>query len=382
MVKVTNLIKAATLVLSVLAAMPALSKASKEEAIQKILPQLENKIVATMKAAGIPGVAVAIVSSDKVYYIKGFGVKKIGKTDKITPATLFQIASLSKPVNATMLAVLQDKGKLSFDDSVARYLPSFRLRTQKQPLKICHIVSHSTGVPNSGFEDQIGKFAPRENIIRRLQKTYPVAQPGKRFIYHNAMYGVLEDIIVKASGKPYERALQEDLFKPLGMKSACTGLKALMNAPDKAYPHVPNYRGRYVPAEKYSSGYYAFRAAGGVNASIQDMSAFLQVYLGKSSHIVSRKSLHEVTSPFVKNPKAVITSEVRKGLITNTFYGYGWQSMNYGNQKIIYHQGHLKGFRNFMGYLPNDVGIVILTNADRKHASKIALKFFELYLNA
>ncbi|HRE31289.1 MAG TPA: serine hydrolase, partial [Candidatus Berkiella sp.] len=84
----------------------------------------------------------------------------------------------------------------------------------------------------------------------------------------------------------------------------------------------------------------------------------------------------------VKNPKAVIVWQAKKGKVTNTNYGLGWHSMNYGSKKVIYHQGHLKGFRNFMGYVENDVGIIILTNAEKKHASTIALNFFDLYLNA
>ncbi|MBS0285849.1 MAG: beta-lactamase family protein [Proteobacteria bacterium] len=381
MVKVTNIIKIICLVLFY-TTVQAKSNATRDEAIQKALPKFEKSIQDIMKANGIPGVAVAVVSKDKVYYLKGFGVKKMGGKDKVTPTTLFQIASLSKPVCATLLGVLKEQNKVSFDDPVSEYLPNFQERKNRPPVRICHLVSHSSGVPVGGFNDLIENKVPRENIIAKLQKARQVAAPGKQFAYHNAMYGVVEDVICSASGKSFPQTMKDNLFIPLGMKNACVGYQALLLSNDKAYPHVPNGRGKYIPAPQYSHAYYSFLAAGGVNASVQDMVPFLQLYLGKPSTVVSKSTLAELTKPFVKNNKAVMISEARKGRVKDTYYGLGWHSMNYANQKVIYHQGHLKGFRNFMGFMPDDVGIIILTNADKKHASKIAIKFFDAYLNA
>jgi len=355
---------------------------STDNSISEIIPTLEKNIARTMKANGIPGVAVAIVSRDKIYYIKGFGVKKVGQEDKITPTTLFQIGSLSKPVHATLLGILQDQGKLSFQDPVSHYVPNFKVVNTKQTIKICHLMSHSTGVPNNGFNERIEAYAPRENIIEKLQKTKAVAQPGKSFVYHNAMYGVVEDVVNSACGKRLDSVIKQELFTPLGMQHASLGYEQMLKSSDKAYPHIPNGRGKYMPAQKYSTSYYAFPAAGGINASVQDLVPFLQLYLGKPSHIVSKITLEQLTHPFVKNPKAVIVWQAKKGRVTNPSYGLGWHSMNYANKKIVYHQGHLKGFRNFMGYVEDDVGIIILTNAEKKHASTIALNFFDLYLSA
>lgn len=360
----------------------SVSANSTDKSIAEIIPTLEKNIARTMKVNDIPGVAVAIVSKDKVYYMKGFGVKKVGQADKITPTTLFQIGSLSKPVHATLLAILQDQGKLSLQDPVSRFVPHFTVANTKQPVKICHLMSHSTGVPANGFNERIEAYAPRENIVAKLQKTKPIAQPGKTFLYHNAMYGVVEDVVNSACGKRLDTVIKQELFTPLGMQHASLGYEQMLRSSDKAYPHIPNGRGKYMPAQKYSTSYYAFPAAGGINASVQDLVPFLQLYLGKPSHIVSKLTLQQLTHPFVKNPKAVIVWQAKKGRVTNPSYGLGWHSMNYANKKVVYHQGHLKGFRNFMGYVEDDVGIIILTNAEKKHASTIALNFFDLYLSA
>ncbi len=355
---------------------------ARDAALEKALPKFEKGLQDIMKANGIPGVAVAVVSKDKVYYLKAFGVKRMGKPDQVTTTTLFQIASLSKPVCATMLAILHDKQKLSFDDPVSEYVPNFQHRKIKDPVRICHLVSHSSGVPIGGFNGLIEAQVPRQNILAKLKTARTVASPGKQFAYHNAMYGVVEDVITTASGKTLPQTLKDEMFIPLGMRHACVGYQPLLLSNNKAYPHVANGRGKYVPASHYSNAYYSFLAAGGVNASVEDLIPFLQMYLGKPSGIVSQDTLNELTKPFVKNNKAVMISEARKGRVKDTYYGLGWHSMNYEQHKVIYHQGHLKGFRNFMGFMPNEVGIIILTNADKKHASKIALKFFDAYLNA
>ena len=358
---------------------PLLAHAAHSATIEKITPQLESKIEQIMKVNGIPGVAIAIVSKNEVLYLKTFGVKKVGSKDPIDSETLFQIASLSKPVHATLVGILQDQGKLNVEDPVHQHIPGFTTRG-REPLKICHLMSHSSGVSSNGFNEMIQAYKPRDQIITKLQNVRPIAPPGKNFNYNNAMYGVIEDVVTNASGKTLDQVIKEELFVPLGMKNACLGLDALMASDNKAYPHVPNRRGKYVPADTYSKAYYAFKAAGGINASIVDMVPFLQLYLGKNTELVSKDTLAQLTSPYIPNKNAVIATETKKGTITDTFYGLGWQSMKFSNKKIIYHQGHLKGFRNFIGFIQDDVGIVILTNAERRHASKIAIKFFELYL--
>lgn len=353
----------------------------REAKIEKAIISFENKLNESIKSNRIPGIAVAIVSKEKVHYLKTFGVKRLGVKDEITPYTLFQVASLSKPINATILGMLQEQGKLSLQDPVNKHLPVFFYNKKKKPLRICHLVSHSSGIPSTGFDHLIEINTPKKDIFYRLQNTAAVAPPGKVFLYHNAMYGMIEDIVVKAYGKSLSKVLKEELFIPLGMHKACVGLTCLLSNQNKAFPHVTDKKGHYRPANDYSKAYYAVPSAGGVNASISDLIPFLQLYLGKPSSIISSKSLKELTSPFVKNDNSFILNDAKKGLISDTFYGFGWHSMRFAKRKIIYHQGHLKGFRNFMGYLPDDVGIIILTNAEKKHASKLAIKFFELYLN-
>lgn len=351
-------------------------------ALEHTITVLEKEIAQAAKSQQVPGIAIAIVSKDKVHYLKTFGVRRIGKNEPVTPYTLFQVASLSKPIHATMMAILQDKGKLSLHDPVSRYLPNFNMKHKQEPLKICHLMSHSSGVPSNGYNEQIEAFTPREKIVAKLQQARQVVAPGKKFTYHNAMYGMIGDVITKVSGKPLPQTLKEELFTPLGMRRACVGLHSMLETEDRAYPHVPNGRGKYMALKDYSMAYYAFPAAGGINASILDLVPLLQLYLGKPSPVVSKETLTQLTDPYLKNANSVMLYQTQKGRITDTGAGLGWQSMRYADKKVSYHQGHLKGFRNFMGFIQDDVGIIILTNGERKNALKYALRFFDLYVSS
>lgn len=353
---------------------------SKEDVVKALIPAFEKKITENMKKEGIPGVAIAIVSRDKVYYLKTFGVKRLGSHEKVTSNTVFQVASLSKPMCATLAAVLQEKGTFRFSDPVHRYLPGF-CSSDMKAIQILHLLSHSTGIPGYGLDRLIEAFTPRQKIIAQLQKTQPLSSPGERFTYNNTAYGLLEDIIKKASGKSLESLLKEELFTPLGMKHANLGLQEILKTPNRAYPHVVDPKGKYTPAKHYSRGYYTVLASAGVNASLQDLIPFLQLYLGKTSTLLPRSKLLALTKPVVRNPKPSIQVGKKNDKIKSSHYGLGWNTIQYDGQRIVYHQGHLKGFRNFLGFMPEkDIGLIILTNAEKKHASQWALAFFDLYL--
>lgn len=353
------------------------------KAINRILPILEKQILSAIKTNGFPGVAVAIASRDQVYYLKTFGVKRLGKEDKILPTTLFQIASISKPLSATLLAILQKRGVLSFEDPIKRFLPEFQTHSTTKPLKICHILSHSSGVPKEEFNDLIEASIPREVIMTRAQEMPAIAEPGENFSYHNALYGgIVEDVILQATGKPFDQVLIENLLNPLGMKNACVGLQVLLKSKNRAYPHVQNQEGWFAPTQSYSRKYYIFPSAAGVNASLQDLVSFLQLYLGKFPHIISKEHLHQLLIPSVEDTEAISWFGDKKGLIKDPLVGLGWKLMTYAKRKMGYHGGWLKGFRTFLGFLPDDdIGIIVLINSESMYPEQLALEFFDLYLN-
>ena len=101
--------------------------ASTPASIAPLIPKLEDYVVKGMQKTGVPGVAVAIVYQDKVVYLKGFGVRKAGESAPVDADTVFQLASVSKSIASTVVAVLVSQHKVSWDDKIADIDPDFKV---------------------------------------------------------------------------------------------------------------------------------------------------------------------------------------------------------------------------------------------------------------
>jgi beta-lactamase class C len=347
------------------------------EAIQK----LEENISHRIKVQDIPGIALAIFSRDEVYYRQGFGVKKWDSSDPITPTTLFQMASVSKPLSATAFALLEQKGLCSFNDHPNDYLPTLFKGDAYKNLTIKHMANHTSGIPYDGFEDLIETYVPREHILKVLKNTPMTSNPGEKFVYNNVVYGLIGDIMVAVAGKSIEAVLKEYLFDPLSMDKATVGFAALLDASDRAYPYMEDPDGKLIAAPHYSHSYYIFPTSAGINACVNDLIPFIQLYFGKYPQIISKEALAPLHHPTINASESLEFLGDPRGLAKEAWYGLGWLLTNLGQEKLVYHTGYLNGVRNFVAFLPtHDIGIVLLANSERKVASSLGLEFFYHYL--
>nr|WP_206816845.1 serine hydrolase domain-containing protein [Chroococcus sp. FPU101] len=98
-----------------------------EQNVKVALPQLEKLANEMMEKTGVPGMAIAIVYQDRIVYLKGFGIREVGKPDLVDPDTVFQIASVSKPIASTVIAGVVGKGLIEWDDPIIKHDPSFQM---------------------------------------------------------------------------------------------------------------------------------------------------------------------------------------------------------------------------------------------------------------
>lgn len=341
------------------------------EAIKKIEAHIQQHV----QKRQIPGCAIAVVFRNQIIYMHGFGVRSMGKEGKIDPDTVFQLGSISKPIAATLTALLEHQGLLNVEDPVSDYLPGFRLHQQDpRSLKIKNVLSHTSGVPRGGFNHLIERFTPYSEIRRALQKSRTHATPGRRYDYHNAMYGLLAEITQAATYRSFPDALHFTLLKPLQMKNTSATFLGLCRSPNRASPHTKNHRGVLCACEPYSRGYYNVAPAGGINSSARDMAIFLKAQMGGYPEILPPKVLARMQTPVVSTNNMMARSK-------NPYYGLGWRIIEYANQKLVYHGGWLKGFTNFLAFMPeHQLGIVILHNADTRFSCRAAMKFFDTAL--
>lgn len=350
--------------------------------LQPALLKLDRRIKNALHQKQIPGCAVAVVYQNKVVFMKAYGDRTIGQTQPMDIDTVFQLGSVSKPVAATLLSILEEKGHLRLEDPVHHYLKDFSSHRSTHPLKIKHVLSHSTGIPRAGFNQLIESHTPYPKILQKLKSSRTRIAAGKHYDYNNAMYGTLSDITHAATHLPFREALRLHLLAPLQMNRTTTTLHGLLQTENRAIPHVKDRRGRLIACGSYSNGYYAVAPAGGINSSVRDMSTFLRAQLGAFPDLLSTRMLYRIHSPQVITQNVLGSATRYPELIKNGYYALGWRVTHFAQHKLVFHGGWVKGFTNFVGMMPeHKIGIVILHHSESKFSSKVGMEFFESFLN-
>ena len=351
--------------------------------IEPVLSKLEEHINRYIQSRQIPGCAIAVVHHNEVVYMRGFGVKTLGTKDKIDADTIFQLGSVSKPVAATLAAILENQGLLKFDDPVSQYIPNFSLNSKQShhQLKIRHILSHSSGIPRGGFNNLIEAHSTFPEIISALKRAKVVSSFGRRYDYHNAVYSLISEVTQCACGNSFNHALKTKLLLPLNMTHTSSTLDGLLATDNRASPHTKTRKG-LIPCATYSKGYYTVAPAGGINSNVRDMAIFLKAHMGGYPHVVNHRMLAKLHTPQVPTKLLLRSNDGPADLIKNARYALGWRVVDFSQHRLIYHGGWLKGFTNFVGFIPDhELGIIILHNGDSKFSTSTAVKFFEMYLN-
>ncbi|HEX8172379.1 MAG TPA: serine hydrolase [Thermoanaerobaculia bacterium] len=331
----------------------------------------ERAVNATLKAWQLPGLAVAIVQNDRVVFLSGYGVKDLSTGERVTPDTLFQIASTSKAFTTTALAMLVDEKKLQWDDRVRDHLEYFRLADAcaDANVTIRDIVSHRTGVAE---HDELWDNSPwsREEVVRKIGKV-ELSQPFRSgYHYNNIMFIAAGEVIARAAGMPWDEFVHARLFAPLQMTHTVT-TDAQWNASD----HATGYRydaakDRITPQPPIDTT--TIGSGGAIKSSARDLANWLRFQLGQGEfngqRLVSAEALAET-----KMPQTVIRLEgaTRDAHPESNLYAYamGWYVQDYRGELLVSHTGSLNGFRTNTNLLPRrNSGFVLLTNAGRSRA--------------
>ena len=189
-------------------------------------------IAERMQASTVPGVSVAVFSGGRLAWAKGYGVCQAGEPQRpVTPATLFQAASMSKPVCATAALQLVAEGAIGLDEPVNRYLTSWQLPdndlTRRRPVTLRQILSHTAGLNVHGFEGfEQGAMLPSVQEILLGDgpaKTAPVTvvhEPGSRFQYSGGGTTIAQLLVMELRSQPFDNAVRERIFAPLEIRDA------------------------------------------------------------------------------------------------------------------------------------------------------------------
>jgi CubicO group peptidase (beta-lactamase class C family) len=333
-------------------------------------PQIDIIVKEALAKWKAPGLAVAVVHQDRLVYLKGFGVKELGKDDRVTPDTVFPLASCSKALTVTALAMLVDDGKLAWDDPVRKHLPSFKLKDPCADANVTlrDLLTHRTGL---GKHEPLWFKTPwtMEERVRRLAFLEPSHSFRSTFEYQAIAYGAAGLAGGQAARSTWQEFIEKRLFTPLEMKTASAVFPGAGKA-DFASPH--KRRGQSIAVlERYPLEIPD--PAGSIHASARDLSNFLRLQLSggvwhgnnKNRRLVEESSLRETQTPQITIPLAEF-SAVMNPHSHVLCYTLGWIAQDYRGRWTLMHGGTVDGFRAQLTLVPDmQLGIALLNNLDR-----------------
>lgn len=335
----------------------------------------------------VPGAAVAVVKDGEVVLAKGYGVRKLGETTPVDAGTLFAIASCSKAFTTATLAILVDEGKIDWDDPVIDHLPAFRLYDPyvTREITIRDLVTHRSGLGLGGGDLLwLGSDFSQEEIVHRIRYLQPASSFRSRYAYQNIMFVVAGQIIPAVAGKSWDEFVKERIFGPLGMKSANTSVTQLAPGGNWATPHAR--LDNVVQPVPYRNVDH-IDSAGGINASVSDLTKWLLIQLGEgklgNTRLYSEEAAREMWSAQTVIPIDEPLPPLAKLQSNFTAYGLGWRLRDYLGRKVVWHTGGLRGMTSMTTLVPSeDLGLVVLTNQETALPRAITYWVLDAYLGA
>jgi CubicO group peptidase (beta-lactamase class C family) len=322
---------------------------------------LDGLAHALLTRTGVPGMAVAVVHGGETAYARGFGVRTVGGAE-VDADTVFQLASVSKSVGATVVAHEVARRSVTWETAVASKLPQFTLA---DPYVTAHVTigdlyAHRSGLPEHAGDDLEDLGYDRAQVLERLR--YLPLDPF-RSSYHYTNFGVTAaaEAVAAAARVDWATLSEQVLYTPLGMSSTSSRFADFEARENRARGHQL-VGGAYVARDVRQPD--AQSPAGGVSSSVNDMARWLTMLLDNGHHlgapVVDPAALLPAISPqSVSAPPD--TDDSRAG-----FYGFGFDvGTSAAGRVTLSHSGAfaLGAATNFVAIPSADVAIVALTNA-------------------
>lgn len=336
------------------------------EDVDGAVAQIDAFAQAAMDSTGVPGLAVAVVYQDEVIFAEGYGVREVGEPEAVDADTVFQIASVSKPIASTIVAGAIGEGIVgSWQDPVVGYNPDFALKDPyvSEHATFADLFSHRSGL-STGAGDLLEDLGwGRDHILGVLDQ-----QPLDAFrsSYHYSNFGVTAggEAAAVAAGMSWEDLADRTLFEPLGMDSTSYRHADFLADPDRARIHVEvGEPGSGVWEAKYERNPDAEAPAGGASSSVADMAEFLRLQLAGGTFdgepVIDPGALQTTHLPH-----QALNHPTDPAARTN-FYGLGWNVSTDDQGRVrLGHSGAFGlGAATNVAMIPGEqVGIVTLTN--------------------
>jgi CubicO group peptidase (beta-lactamase class C family) len=347
------------------------------------LPAFDEYVARAVRDWRVPGLAIALVHGDTVTFAKGYGVRTIGRPERVDEHTVFAIGSTTKAMTAMLMGMLVDSGRVGWDDPVVSHMADFRIADPyvTSQITIRDLLTHRAGLPNTDFlwNDTAATYA---DMLRRLPFVPLGYSMRSRFEYQNVMYATAGHVESLLTGMTWDELIKRRLFTPLGMTETYTSTHQLPAGGDVATPHARI--NDTMIALKWRN-LDAVGPAGSVNSSVSDLARWIRALLD-SGRVGGKRLVSAATFDMLFTPQAIVPgdfypawTEIKPHVVT---YGLGWFLFDYHGHRVAMHTGSIDGMSAIIGLVPDQrVGVVVLVNQDHgelRHA--LLLRAFDMYL--
>jgi len=334
---------ASTLVLSLLM-LAAAAADTKTQRPPASLAELQQQLEAILRQTRTPGASIAIVNRAGPEWVAGLGIADVASGRAATAATLFRIGSTAKAFTSLAILMLVDQGKLSLDDPVHKLAPEVWFENPWEatdPVRVVNLLEHTTGWDELHFRE-FAEDDPNLSLAQALDYDHHSRvsrwPPGTRFAYCSSGPAVAAYIVEKITHQRFEDFVEQNLFQPMGMKTATY----FRPTPEAA---ATLYRGD--GKTPYPYGNIIYRPAGSVNASAEDMAPYLQLYLNRGrvngTQIVPASDIDRMETP-------ASSWAAQAGMTTG--YGLSNYAMIFDGFAYRGHDGGVQGGLTQVAYMP------------------------------
>lgn len=336
----------------------------------------ETQFERELRSRDVPGGAFAIVHGGQILRLGTYGHTDLAGSRAVDANTRFRIASLSKGFSGVLAASLAAEHRFTLDQPVAAFAPAFQVRQTTRPLSIEDVLGQRSGYVRNAYDNLLEAGISRSAILPRFRTLKPLCAPGECYSYQNNVFSLVEDVVGRTLDTSFPGALEQRIFRPLGMIGASIGHEGLVAAENHAVPHLKTRAG-WLGIQPRTT-YYQVPSAAGINAGIVDMAQWLVALLGHRPETVPLEVVSEVLEPRIRT-----TNELRnrywRDILQNAWYGLGWRIYQLPNRQLALHGGWVAGYRAEIAFSRElDLGIVILTNAETRAVGELNRAFWDL----
>ncbi|HEV8358413.1 MAG TPA: serine hydrolase [Gemmatimonadales bacterium] len=348
------------------------------EARQQPLAGFDAYVARAVADWRVPGLAIVVVKDDSVAFIKGYGVRELGKPEPVTVHTRFGVMSTTKAFTTMLLAMLADSGKVAWDDPATKYLPGLEFQDPyvTREVRLRDLVTHRIGFGDPEYLWAYGSF-DLLGMVRRLRLVPATSSLRSRFAYNNVAYALAGDVAGRAGGAggagggtTWQAQLRKRIYEPLGMTESYPDAREMQAAgiSDVSSPHgIVHDTVRVLPVPAAIVDPVA--PAGAMFSSVTDEAKWLRFLLDTArvggKRLLSARAFAELFTPQQVVPPEEFYPTARLTHPHYTAYGLGWFLEDYRGEFVAFHTGSIEGRSAIVGLIPDRrLGVAIFTNLD------------------